>query len=220
LDALTLIDRALHGDEDALRNLVDSLSVVIQARVVRALLRRKDLSGDRDVRQEVEDLTQEVFGSLFANSGRVLRNWDPSRGLSLKNFVGLVAEREVASILRTGKRNPWRDDPTMDGELHEHVGADPGPEQQVALREELELVLDEVRMRLSPLGLNMFEQLIVEGRDAAEVGQELGMSVDAIYAWRSRCAKLVRTVAAELLSGPPSSSRIPIERAPSQEDRP
>ncbi len=217
MDAPTLIDRALHGDGNALRELVDALSSVIQARVVRLLLRRRDLSGDRDVRQEVEDITQEVFGSLFANNGRVLRSWDPARGLSLKNFVGLVAEREVASILRTGKRNPWREDPTLDGELHEHFGADPGPEQQVASREELAMVLDEVRMRLSPLGLTMFQLLMIDGRPVAEVCEQLTMTPDAVYAWRSRCAKLVRQIAAELLSGPASSPRIPEERFSSRE---
>lgn len=221
MDAGRLIDEALRGDEGALRALIDELSSVIQARVVRVLLRRRDLSGNRDVRQEVEDITQEVFGSLFANEGRVLRSWDPSKGLSLKNFVGLVAEREVASILRTGKRNPWRDDPTLDGELNEWMTDAPGPEQQVASREQLAMVLDEVRMRLSPLGLGMFQRLIVEGRAIADICDEMGMTPEAVYAWRSRCAKLLRHIAAEILSGPPSSSRTPKHEGSSrEEDRP
>ncbi len=221
MDPSTLIERALHGNEDALRALVAMLSRVIQARVVRSLSRRRDLSGDRDVRQEVEDITQEVFSGLFANGGRVLRTWDPTRGLSLENFVGLVAEREVASILRTGKRNPWREDPTWDGELEERAGAQAGPEQQVSSREQLELVLDEVRMRLSPQGLQMFQLLVVEGRSVTAVVEACDMKPDAVYAWRSRLSKLVRAVATEVLSGPPSSSRIPLQKAsPRQEDRP
>src|SRR5262245_1194983 len=102
------IEAALAGDEGAVRQLVDELGPVIQARVARALLRR---ASGRSVRQEVEDLTQEVFASLFEDDGRILRAWDETRGLSLKNFVGLVAGRQATSILRSGRTTPWRDDP-------------------------------------------------------------------------------------------------------------
>lgn len=220
MDDATLVERALDGDDDALRALIDKLTPIVQARVVRALGRRRDLSQSRDIRQEVEDMTQEVFGSLFAKGGRVLRTWDRSRGLSLYNFVGLVAEREVASILRTGIRNPWRDDPTLDDELAERAGAQQGPEDQIASREVLRVVLDHVRMQLSPLGMQMFQLLIVEGRDTQDVCEEVGMSADAVYAWRSRCAKLVKAIAADVMSGELSSTRNPKRERTSAEAAP
>ena len=58
---------ALSGDRKALRELVDALTPVIQARVVRALLRRRGQAAGRDIRQEVEDMTQDVFSALFAH---------------------------------------------------------------------------------------------------------------------------------------------------------
>lgn len=61
--------------------------------------------------------------SLFTDQGRALRAWDPARGLSLENFVGFVAERQIASILRTAKRSPWTEDPTLEGDCC----ATPGP---------------------------------------------------------------------------------------------
>ena len=73
------------------------LTPVIQARVARTLLaRRSHLGSDRNVRQEVEDMTQEIFLLLFHKGGQVLRSWEAGRGLSLKNFVGLVSERRAA----------------------------------------------------------------------------------------------------------------------------
>ena len=165
-------------------------------------------------------MAQEVFGGLFARGGRVLKSWDPERGLSLKNFVGLVTEREVASILRTGTRNPWRDDPTLEGELDEHAGKDEGLEQQIASREVLQAVLDGVRMQLSPRGLQMFQMLIVEGRSTDDVCAKVGMSTDAVYAWRSRCTKLVRKIAAEVMSGEAASTRIPKKEPHIQEVAP
>ena len=85
------------------------LTPVIQARVARTLLaHRSRLAGGRDVRQEVEDLSQDVFLALFDRDGHVLRSWEPERGLSLENFVGLVAERQVLSFLRSAGAIPGR----------------------------------------------------------------------------------------------------------------
>jgi RNA polymerase sigma-70 factor (ECF subfamily) len=67
----------------------------------------------------VEDLSQEVFLTLFSRDAHVLRSWQAERGSSLESFVGLVAERQVLSFLRGGgaemsgnasqARNPWMD---------------------------------------------------------------------------------------------------------------
>src|SRR5262245_29160958 len=89
-----LLRRALGGDETALSALVARLTPVIQARVARCLLRRAGAAGSR-LRQDVKDLVQEVFVALFEGRGRILLGWDPRRGLSLDNFVGLVAERQA-----------------------------------------------------------------------------------------------------------------------------
>lgn len=213
-DDQDLVEQALAGNDEALRSLIDTLTPVIHARVVRALSRRRDLAQSRDIRQEVEDMAQEVFGGLFAKNARVLRSWDATKGLSLKNFVGLVAEREVASILRTGTRNPWRDDPTLEGELSDQAGPESGPERQVSSRELLRVILDHLRMQLSPRGMHMFQLLIVEGRSTEEVCGLTGMTPDAVYAWRSRCAKLVKRIATEVMSEPPNSSRIPRQESP------
>ena len=68
------------------------------------------------MRQEVEDMTQDVFAMLFAHDGKVLRSWDEERGMGIVGFVGLVAERHVASMMRSGRRNPWKDTPEeLDG---------------------------------------------------------------------------------------------------------
>ena len=91
--------------------------------MARVLLRRESAGLGRDVRQELEDIAQEVFAALFADGARLLKMWSPERGLSLANFVGLLAEREAISILRSGRRSPWTEDPTLDTELAEVGGA-------------------------------------------------------------------------------------------------
>jgi RNA polymerase sigma-70 factor (ECF subfamily) len=201
-----LLNRALSRGGDALTQLVEALTPVIQARVARCVLRWKGGAGG--VRQHVEDLTQEVFMCLFADGGRVLRDWAPEKGLSLENFVGLVAQRQAVSMLRTGKRNPWREEATDSEILEAHDSAAPGPEAVVASQDTLEKLLERLREELSPLGWQLFELLYVRERSVDEVRTETGLSADAVYAWRSRLRKLARRRLGELTSENAEPSRI------------
>jgi RNA polymerase sigma-70 factor (ECF subfamily) len=183
---------ALAGDEAALTRLVRKLTPVIQSRVARGLLlRRTGLASGRDVRQEVEDIAQEIFLLLFADGGKVLRSWQPERGLSLLNFVGLVAERQTASILRSGKRSPWKEDPTLFEDFNQPA-RESDPEEITASREQLKLLLGRLTEELSPLGRHLFDLLFLRELPFEEVTRETGMSPDAVYAWRSRLRRLVR----------------------------
>ena len=217
-----LVQAALAGDRAAVRALCASLAPLVQARVAKALLRRQRSGVRREVREEVLDLTQEVFVALFERDGRLLRAWDPSRGLSLPNFVGLIAEREVASILRSGVRSPY----TLDDALEEGA-LDPLPaavaiEGEVASRETLEKLLDALRARLSPLGLRMFRLLFVEERTNDEICEEMRMRPDAVYAWRSRLTRQAVQIERELAGDVPAvtgamSDSAPVPPIPEQE---
>lgn len=219
--APNVIRDALAGDRRALRSFVDALTPVIQARVVRGLARRRIAAGNRDPRQEVEDMTQDVFGALFANGGRVLRSWDPERGLSLANFVGLVADRQVASILRSGRKSPWTDTPAELDEMESAADAVPDAAPQIDSRQTLSLLLDRLRESLSPRGLELFQRLYVDEEPIDEVARVMGMTREAIYAWRNRAGKIVRQLAAEiagesdtLASDHASSPRTPEKEPP------
>jgi RNA polymerase sigma-70 factor (ECF subfamily) len=184
------IRRALAGDELALTLLVQRLTPVIQNRVARGLLlRHMGSSAGRDIRQEVEDFTQEIFLALFADDGKALRSWQPERGLSFLNFVGLVAERQTVSILRSGKRSPWKDEAALP-EGMDWASPDRGPEEITASREQLELLLHRLNDELSPLGRHLFDLLYLRELSPEEVMRQTGLSSDAIYAWRSRLRKL------------------------------
>ncbi|HEX6901833.1 MAG TPA: sigma-70 family RNA polymerase sigma factor [Thermoanaerobaculia bacterium] len=191
------VERALAGEEPALTQLIKKLTPVIQSRVTRILLRRTGAAAGRCIRQEVEDFTQEVFLGLFAGGGKVLRSWQPERGLSLLNFVGYVAERRTASILR-GKRSPWREDPTLPEEFDNQPSPDSGPEEIAASREELGLLLDRLTEELSPLGRHLFDLLFLRELTPEEVARETSMSPDAVYQWKSRLRKLCRRLLDEM----------------------
>ena len=206
-DSAVLVRRALAGDPAALRELVALLTPVIQGRVARTLLaRRYRLAGGRDLRQEVEDLSQDVFLALFSRDGYVLRTWQAERGLSLENFVGLIAERQVLSFLRSGRRNPWKEEPLLASDELDPEAPESGPEAAASSREHLALLLGRLREELSPLGWRLFELLFVREMSQSEVEAATGLSADAVYAWRSRLRRLAQKVLAEM-SGTGATAR-------------
>ncbi|HEY0782630.1 MAG TPA: hypothetical protein VGE98_09260 [Thermoanaerobaculia bacterium] len=192
-DLLEDLHGALEGDEACCRRLVVALTPTIQSRVARTL---RLCCGGRTAgrtRQQVEDLVQDIFCHLFANDGKVLRSWRPELGLSLVNFVGLVAKRQTLSVLRSPRRSPLTEDPTDPDDLDGPSGA-ASPEREVASREQLSLLLKKLREKLSDLGWTMFDLLFIQELDVDEVVQRTGQTPDAVYAWRSRLRQLARSL--------------------------
>src|SRR4029077_9440143 len=171
-DMADLVRRALAGDQTALDRLVAVLTPVVQARGARTLR-----AVGRVVRQEVEDLSQDVFLKLFSRDAHDLRAWQAEKGLSLENFVGLVAERQVLSFWRSDRRNPWRrEDPSFKVEDLKVETLGSGLEKEVASRELLGLLLDRLHEELSPLGWWLFKLLFVQRRSVKEVRAVSGLS--------------------------------------------
>jgi len=193
---------ALAGDEAACTRLVQRLTPVIQSRVVRGLLQwRTGSAASRDVRQEVEDFTQQILLHLFEKDGKVLRSWQPEGGLSFLNFIGLVAKRRTISILRKGKTSPWTEDPTPPEDFPQ-VLSEGDPEEITASREELEILLDRLVEELSPLGWHLFDLLFLRELSVEEVVRETGMRRDAVDQWKSRLRRLARRLLDEMSKGP------------------
>lgn len=205
--ATELLRRVLAGDAAALRAMVTRLSPILEVRVLRALRRgRAGQAQRREAPQEIEDMVQETFLSLLDDDARALRAWKAELGLSFENFAGLIAERQVASILRSGRRSPWKEEPTEDVGLEASMPTADGPEARIASREIFQAVLAGLRDELSPRGLMLFEVIVVEQRAVEDVCRDFDMNTEAVYAWRSRLLKRARAIAAALESTEPPSA--------------
>lgn len=204
-DDSAMLRAALGRDPAAVRALVDRLSPVIERRVAGALWRR---SSTRDGRQELADMTQEVFLSLFTADGKALRAWDPARGLSLESFVSLLAQHQVASILRNGRTSPWRDDPTEADQIDRLVDPATSIEGLVGSREHVRVLLDRLRASLSPRGMELFQRLIIDDEPVDALCAATGMAREAVYQWRSRLLRQVRQLSRQIEGAAPAQAEV------------
>ncbi len=150
---------------------------------------------------------QDVLLMLFRDDAHVLRTWRADGGLSLVSFVGLVAEREVGHIARSGRRSPWALDPADDGELERVAPRVESAEAQVGSRDLFDRIYERLQEELSDSALHLFRLLVIEELPAAEASARTGLSADAVYTWRSRLLRRARELIAEL-------SRMPDPKVP------
>jgi RNA polymerase sigma-70 factor (ECF subfamily) len=208
------IRAALAGEPDAVTELMREATPIVQARVARALLRRPEARG-RDLHHEVKDLVQEVFVALFTADGKALRAWDPERGLSFANFIGLLAQRRVASVLRTRHGMPWSEelDPVAMNAAHT---TSPPPEAAAGSRELLTRLLEHLEATLSARGMELFHRLYVAQEGVEEVCAHTGLSANAVHQWRRRLGQAAQKSLAELQveRAAPRPVAAPAERDP------
>lgn len=171
---------------------------MVHSSVARVLLRRRGAQTSRDARQELEDLIQSVFLSLFDDDARALLSFRPDGGMSLPGYIALLAEREAISILRSRRRNPWTEAPTEDGEVDSQPDVRPTHEGAIGSREVLSMLLERAREQLNERNLELFRLIVIEERSVEEICTLMSMTRDAVYSARSRLARLARGIAEEL----------------------
>lgn len=206
-----LVAAVLAGDRAARHRLVVQLSPVVRHRVARVLIHRaRGNVHDHTGRQELLDLVQDVFVLLLRDGGKVLASWRSTDGLSLLNFVGLVAEREATTMLRSGRRSAWAEAPTDDicetsGRFTD--GDSVTPEGQVGAREELEMLSAFISERLSPRALELFRALFVNNESIEDICLRFSMAPAGVYTFRSRVRALVAQWRQEVAGPAPSNER-------------
>lgn len=200
-----LVRRVRSGDREAASALIDRALPIIHVRVARALARRAPQHRRRMTRNDVEDIVQEVVIALFEKGARVLAAWDAERGLSFFNFVGFVAEREVSSILRSGKRSPWVEDPTSSGTLASVRESDappaPAADERLGDVQIYVKLLERLREVLTPRDVWIFEMLVIEEKPIDEVAKATGLAPGNLYVKKSRLLGRARALFQELMEG-------------------
>lgn len=181
-----LVQRALASDRAAVRELVERLMPVIRRRALSTLARY-----GRGAESEAEDVCQDVLIGLFREDRAALATWAPERGLSLEQFVAMLAQRRVVSHLRSRANKPSRHALTDPENLERLVNQSVRNLLEVGdpARDILHELADRLRVSLSAQGLEMFYRLYVWEQPTEQITGELGLSAESIYQWRSRIKK-------------------------------
>jgi RNA polymerase sigma-70 factor (ECF subfamily) len=136
---------------------------------------------------DAADVTQEVFLAVAQAAGRW--QYDPRQG-TFRGWLFIVTRNKVAKFLQRRRFQPvGSGDSGAQDRLAEYPS--PEPDAQAAWEEEFQrqlfrLAADQVRDSFAPSTWRAFWGTAVEGRGAADVAAELGLSVGAVYVARSR----------------------------------
>jgi RNA polymerase sigma factor (sigma-70 family) len=192
-----LIARAVQGDQAASRVLVRELTPTIE-RAVGAIVSRSPYGRSGDAHQETRDLTQEVLLMLFRERGRVLRRWNPQRGVPLSRYAAMIARRRTIAHLRACSSRRLLALPSDVAGNSLSVDRAPSPEQRAVERQELVRVLERLRAELPARRWRLFYRLFVRGDEVEEVSGASGLTANAVYTLRTHLRRIVRELKVRL----------------------
>jgi RNA polymerase sigma-70 factor, ECF subfamily len=181
-----------------------SLLKRVQTRDTDAWRRFSDLYGPRIYRwcrqlglqaADAADVAQEVFGAVLAG----IENFHRDRvGDSLRGWLWTITRNKVRDHLRRrhGEAQAWGGTDfqhhlsRIPEEPSAHSAADPEPDCEAASLERRALASIQAGVELRTW--EAFWGFVVEGRAAAEVARDLGMSVPAVYKAKYRVIREIR----------------------------
>ena len=179
-----LLQACIQGDTSARARLVEEYSGIV-AYGVSVIFQQ---FGRPCRREEIEDLSQDVFVALFDQDARKLRQYQGRNGCSLASWIRVVANRMTIDRLRREGRTVSLDDPDS-GEMRRlrETGQDgrPGPESQAEAGQRSRVIREMVSM-LPPkdqlfVQLHYFQELPIE-----EVAATIGITPNAAYVRKMR----------------------------------
>jgi RNA polymerase sigma-70 factor (ECF subfamily) len=174
-------------DPGAWRQLAALYGPLIYGWVRRAGVRAEDAS----------DVTQEVFRAV-ARAAPQLRHDRP--GDTFRGWLWTVTRNKLRDAQRRQTGRPRAAGGTDAQELllliaEPDTGTGPGPPEE--LGGVLQRAVELVRGEFEPLSWDAFWRVTVEGRSAAAVAAELGVTTNAVYVARSRILRRLRELLAD-----------------------
>lgn len=180
--SISLLDRLRRsGDSEAWGRFVDVYTPLIFYSVKKLGLPPDD----------VPDVVQDIFVLLL----KKLPSFEYQRGDSFRAWLSVIARNKCIDVLR--KRRPIPVGSASDGHLA------PDNAELITDREYNNFVtrraLELMRSEFSENAWRACWEHVVEGRPAAEIAEQLGMTVNAVYIAKSRVLRRLREELAHLL---------------------
>ena len=187
--SLTLLESVKHNDKDAWHRLVELYAPMIYSRC----RRRWQLSPS-----EAENISQEVFTSVV----RKISEFQRQRSGSFRKWLNTITDNKTKDHLAKIQTAAAAGG-TAARELIENV-ADPFDddenEQQLDGRcEVIQKAIQSVKNEFSERDIQIFWNVIVEGRYRSVVADDLGISPNTVYIVCSRIRKRLREIYEDLI---------------------
>lgn len=194
----TLLGRVQQNDPRAWQTLVDLYSDYI-----RALLLRNHCQAD-----ELDDLTQDVLVTL----ARKIPDFRPQEHKgAFRGWLKTIVRSKAVDAYRRNKGNPTAEGGTearirlqeisVPIESMPDVEEDSDPQEQTALKRLYLRAMKLVQAECDPRTWQMFYQVVVENKPAAELARETGVSAASIRMAKSRILRRMREIVGEPLDG-------------------
>lgn len=194
------IRRSLEGPREQRRPLATHLLKLVD-REVRITLRPIAFRYHRNLCDAAEDFIQDVLVLLLHDDGRVLRTWDPARGMKLPSFISLVVRRYLCRRFRGFRGNPWSIDPADAEELAAYLegGTNTGPHSftHTEYHHYLDEVLTILHGELTDRDWRIFVKLYVKQETPREVGVDEKTRENTVHKVRSRIQQRIRQIFAQ-----------------------
>jgi RNA polymerase sigma factor (sigma-70 family) len=182
-----LVENVLIGNQSAKKILVERLSPLILGCVKRLN------AGNRSYLYEEKDFVQEIWTRLFLDDGRLLKQYDSRRGVSLEGYFSMVIQREIGNQLQKERAIKRGRNMTVDFEEDNDTPIEKDtPEQFVEARELAQHLDQRLRCVLSGRGIDVLHTAFLEGAEPSEIAKELKVSVQVVYNWLHKIRILCR----------------------------
>ncbi len=179
-----LLRRALGGEERAWAEVLRRFRGVIHGCIARVIARHRGVLSTLDA----DEIYADVLVALLANDMRRLRRYDPTRGVKLSSWIGVLTTRLAYDYLRAKAARPM-------------AGRGEAPSEQPAEgRSPLDEVLEGERRARLARALESYSErdrtfiaLYAGGAEVDDIAARLQISVSTVY---SRKHKLLARLAA------------------------
>jgi RNA polymerase sigma-70 factor (ECF subfamily) len=189
-DETSLIPRLLENDERAWRTFHERYGNRLQGAITTVTRRFPQLTGT--------DHVDEIYGTLclrlLSDDKRRLRSFDPERGTPLGCWLCTLAKNSAYDFLRNHRRQPWLNrlgDDTAELELPCEA---PDAFSMCSTREQAR-AMEQLIQSLSARDQE-FMSAYLQGTDAEEIAQQLGISVGTVYSKKHKILARLGTVGA------------------------
>ena len=153
--------------------------------------------------EDAADVFQEVFQAVAAHLGSFRRD---RSGDTFRGWLRTITRNKVTDLHRRQDREPaaagGSEARVRLAQVPQATPAEGSAEDDGAVRGLLHRALEMIRGEFEPRTWEAFWQTAVEGRAAADVGAELGMSPGAVRVAKSRVLHRLRAELGELPGGP------------------